>query len=116
MAVNQMLPSRSATNPCAPEPGVLSGYSLILPVFGSNRPSLFDFCPVYQSDPSGATAGSWGRESGVGSSYSLMTTFASEANKDKATNANKARSVRCIYDTPKPQILVGLEERCPGSP
>src|SRR5882724_7935672 len=116
MAVNQMLPSRSATNPCAPEPGVLSGYSLILPVFGSNRPSLFDFCPVYQSDPSGATAGSWGRESGVGSSYSLMTTLGSAAKRTEPTSANARRSARRIHDTPKPQILVALQERCPGSP
>src|SRR5262249_46961208 len=76
MVVNQMFPSRSATNPCAPESGVLSGNSLMVPVFGSRRPSLFAICPVYQREPSGASAGSCGREFAVGRSNSLIDTFA----------------------------------------
>src|SRR5215468_3732959 len=76
MAVNQMFPSWSATNPCAPESGVLSGNSLMVPVFGSRRPSLFAICPVYQREPSGASAGSCGREFAVGRSNSLIDTFA----------------------------------------
>src|SRR5216684_1139355 len=75
MAVNQMLPSLSETKPCGPEPAVFSGYCLNFPVFGSSRPSLFAVCPVYQSEPSGASAGSCGRECGVGTSYSLICTF-----------------------------------------
>jgi hypothetical protein len=42
------------------------------PVFGSSRPSLFAACPVYQSEPSGASAGPCGRDLGVGTSYSLI--------------------------------------------
>src|SRR5205807_3656589 len=76
MAVNQMFPSLSATSPCGPESGVLSGYSLKCPVVGSSRPNLLALCPVYQSDPSGATAGSCGREFGVGTSHSLIDTLA----------------------------------------
>src|SRR5579863_6288353 len=75
MAVNQMLPSLSATSPCAPELGVFKGYSLNSPVFGSSRPNLFAPCPVYQSEPSGASAGSCGRDFGVGTSYSWIGTF-----------------------------------------
>src|SRR6516225_4827118 len=70
-----MLPSLSATKPCGPEPGAFSGYSLNCPVWGSSRPSLFAPCAVYQSEPSGATAGSCGRDFGVGSSYSLIGTL-----------------------------------------
>src|SRR2546430_17470912 len=79
IAVNQILPWGSATNPWGPEPGVLSGNSLNFPVAGSSRPSLFAICPVYQSEPSGATAGSWGRESGVGTSNSLIVTLGDAA-------------------------------------
>src|SRR5215470_2988602 len=70
-----MLPSLSATSPWGPELGVFSGYSLKVPVFGSSLPSLFAPCPVYQSAPSGASAGSCGRDFAVGTSYSLMGTF-----------------------------------------
>src|SRR6266498_4723471 len=76
-AVNQMLPSLSAARPCGPEPSVFSGYSLISPVFGSSLPSLFANWPVYHSAPSAATAGSCGREFGVGTSYSRMVTLRS---------------------------------------
>src|ERR1700689_346270 len=75
MAVNQMLPSLSETSPCGPELGVFKGYSLNSPVVGSSRPSLFAAWPVYQSDPSGASAGSCGRDFGVGTSYSWICTF-----------------------------------------
>src|SRR5438309_12082093 len=70
-----MLPSLSATSPCGPELGVFKGYSLNSPVFGSSRPSLFAPWPVYQSEPSGASAGSCGRDRAVGTSYSLICTF-----------------------------------------
>jgi len=70
-----MLPSLSATKPWGPESRVFSGYSLNSPVFGSSRPSLFAPWPVYQSEPSGASAGSCGRDRGVGTSYSLISTF-----------------------------------------
>src|SRR6266567_8291771 len=72
-----MLPSLSAASPCGPESGVFNGYSLISPDFGSSRPSLFANCPVYHNAPSGATAGSCGREFGVGTSYSRMVTLTS---------------------------------------
>src|SRR6266536_2684985 len=75
MAANQMFPCLSATRPCGPESGVLSGYSRNCPVFGSSRPSLLAICSVTQSAPSGLTAGSCGRALGVGTSYSLMDTF-----------------------------------------
>src|SRR5271166_2599713 len=74
MAVNQMLPSLSATSPCGPELGVFKEYSLNSPVLGSSRPSLFASCPVYQSEPSGASAGSCGRDFGVGTSNSRICT------------------------------------------
>src|SRR5262249_13876551 len=74
-----MLPSRSATSPCGPESGVFNGYSLNWPVFGSSRTSLLAICPVYQREPSGARAGSWGRDFGVGTSHSLMVTFGGRA-------------------------------------
>src|SRR5947207_6589872 len=72
-----MLPSLSAARPCGPDAAVFSGYSLISPDFGSKRPSLFANCPVYHNAPSGATAGSCGREFGVGTSYSRIVTLAS---------------------------------------
>src|SRR5215468_275298 len=84
IAVNQMLPCRSATRPCGPECGVFSGYSLKAPVWGSRRPSLLAACPVYQSEPSGASAGSCGRDLGVGTSHSLMVTFGGSAVTDSA--------------------------------
>src|SRR3989441_13281049 len=70
-----MFPSLSVTSPCGPELGVFNGYSLNSPVFGSNWPNLFAPSPVYQSEPSGATAGSCGRDFGVGTSYSLIVTL-----------------------------------------
>src|SRR5579864_8917700 len=75
IAVNQMLPSLSATRPCGPDPAVFNGYSLKAPVLGSRRPSLLAPWPVYHSEPSGASAGSCGRDFGVGTSYSLICTF-----------------------------------------
>src|ERR1700758_1581341 len=74
IAVNQIFPSWSATNPCGPESAVFNGNSLNCPVFGSKRPSLLAIWPVYQRAPSGAAAGSWGREWGVGTSHSLIVT------------------------------------------
>src|SRR5437868_13303452 len=98
-----MLPSRSATRPCGPESGVLSGYSLKCPVVGSSRPNLLAACPVYQSDPSGATAGSCGRELGVGTSNSLIDTFIEAATRTvtaKVTQAGTSMSFRTrITDT-----------------
>src|SRR5215475_15025073 len=88
MAVNQILPCWSATSPCGPDSGVFSGYSLNSPVLGSRRPSLLAICPVYQSEPSGATAGSCGRELGVGTSHSLIETFAVDAAKRTAATAS----------------------------
>src|SRR5215831_3279002 len=85
MAVNQILPSRSATSPCGPESGVFNGYSLNWPVFGSRRPNLLAVCPVYQSEPSGASAGSCGRDLGVGTSHSLMVTLGGSAVTVSAT-------------------------------
>src|SRR5512141_591036 len=74
-----MLPVLSAARPCGPESGVLTENSRIAPVFGSRRPSLFASWPVYQSAPSGAASGSWGRDSGVGTSPSRITTLTFEA-------------------------------------
>src|SRR5579864_4651939 len=68
-----MFPALSATRPCGPESGVLRGYSRNWPELGSSRPSLLACCSVTQSAPSGATAGSWGRALGVGTSYSLIS-------------------------------------------
>src|SRR5438876_2694114 len=79
-----MLPSLSATKPWGPESRVFSGYSLNSPVFGSSRPSLFVAWPVYQSEPSGAKAGSCGRDRGVGTSYSLICTFSVPAAENPA--------------------------------
>src|SRR5579864_9069481 len=69
-------------SPCGPESGVFSGNSLNAPVLGSSRPSLFAICPVYQSAPSGATAGSCGLDFGVGTSYSRMETLKSPAGQN----------------------------------
>src|SRR5215471_9875874 len=91
IAVNQMFPSLSATNPCGPEFAVFNGYSLNSPVFGSSRPSLFAPCPVYQSAPSGASAGSCGRDLGVGTSYSLIGTLKVVTAVDAATKAANVR-------------------------
>ena len=52
--------------------GRLQWNSLNTPVFGSSRPSLLAPCPVYQSEPSGASAGSCGRDLAVGTSYSFI--------------------------------------------
>jgi len=43
---------------------------------GPGDPNVFDSCPVYQSAPSGASAGSWGYGSWA---HSLMAIFADEA-------------------------------------
>src|SRR5215469_8667456 len=99
IAVNQILPCGSATRPCGPELGVVSGNSLNFPVAGSSLPSLFAACPVYQSDPSGATAGSWGRDLGVGTSNSLIETCAEAATsivaaRQTATEAKIGLSTR----------------------
>jgi hypothetical protein len=39
------------------------------------EPNLFAACPVYHSEPSGASAGSCGRDFGVGTSYSRICTL-----------------------------------------
>src|SRR4029453_5130132 len=62
--------------PCGAECGTLSVYSLTSLVFGSTRPSLLVICPVYQIEPSGAVAGSCGREPGVATGQSLIATCA----------------------------------------
>src|SRR5205814_6160960 len=79
IAVNQILPSASAANPCGPDDGVLRGNSLNLPLTGSSRPNLLAACPVYQSDATGATAGSCGRDPGAGTSNSRIVTRGSAA-------------------------------------
>src|SRR5947208_7698762 len=103
IAVNQMLPCESATKPCGPDPAVLSGNSLNFCVAGSSLPNLLAACPVYQSDPSGATAGSCGRELGVGTSNSLIDTFIEAATRTvtaKVTQAGTSMSFRTrITDT-----------------
>src|SRR5207253_8758025 len=45
-------------------------------VFGSSRPRTLFIWPVYQSDPSAAASGSWGRDPGVGTGHSLIETLA----------------------------------------
>src|SRR5579862_308036 len=72
-----MLPSRSATRPCGPSLGPLSGNSFISPVLGSRRPSLLTICSVNQSEPSGPTAGSCGWPPLLGMSHSRMVTWRS---------------------------------------
>src|SRR5229473_7537 len=104
-----MFPSLSATSPCGPELGVLRGYSLNSPVFGSSRPNLFAPCPVYQSEPSGATAGSWGRDFGVGTSYSWISTFSipTVAKPTRVTASKKKDSARRdIECSPLQKIVV----------
>src|SRR3990172_97132 len=71
-----MLPALSATRPCGPDWGVLSGYSFIAPVLGSSRPSTLDHCPVHQMEPSAAARGSCGREPSEGTTHSLIATVA----------------------------------------
>src|SRR4029077_7665690 len=88
----------SATRPCGPELGVFSGYSLNSPVFGSSRPSLFTPWPVYQSEPSGASAGSCGRDRGVGTSYSLICTFRVPTVANPATAAAKTNGYNLRRD------------------
>src|SRR5579864_5717992 len=107
MAVNQIFPSRSATRPCGPEPGVFNGYSLNWPVLGSRRPSLLAPCPVYQSEPSGANAGSCGRDLGVGTSYSLIDTVS-------VPPAAKARRVAVRLNTQALRSDIGsvLKQNC----
>src|SRR5713101_6521264 len=51
IAVNQMLPSLSATSPCGPEFGVFSGYSLNSPVFGSSQAQLVRRLPCVPERP-----------------------------------------------------------------
>src|ERR1022692_283252 len=93
-----MLPSLSATSPCGPELGVFKEYSLNSPVFGSSRPSLFAPCPVYQSEPSGASAGSGGRDFGVGTSYSWIWTFSIPTVGEPASGAASANRHRGSRD------------------
>src|SRR3972149_2560506 len=71
-----MLPALSATRPCGPDWGVLSGYSFIAPVLGSSRPSTLDHCPVHQIEPSAAARGSCGREASEGATHSLIAPVA----------------------------------------
>src|SRR5215472_15839601 len=119
IAVNHMFPSLSATNPCGPELGVFSGYSLNSPVFGSRRPSLFAPCPVYQSDPSGASAGSCGRDFGVGTSYSLICTLRVVSAVDAATRVASVReaNLKDMGDPPScPEILGNCSPKGRKSP
>src|SRR6266700_1332010 len=102
MAVNQILPSLSATRPCGPELGVFSGNSLNSPVLGSSRPSLFTPWPVYQSEPSGASAGSCGRDRAVGTSYSLICTFRVPVVANPATVAAKTNEYSLRRDMEEP--------------
>src|SRR3954465_10453839 len=71
-----MLPSASAVNPCGPDSGVGSAYSLIAPVCVSTRPRRFENWPVYHMPPSGVASGSCGRDLSVGTAHSLNVTFA----------------------------------------
>lgn len=87
---------------CAARRRPLRGNSLIWPVFGSSRPKLFAICPVYQREPSGASAGSCGRELGVGRSNSLMETLAVLAASKSApatTNKKDAAYLQSLIET-----------------
>src|SRR5437868_4795623 len=106
MAVNQMLPCSSATSPCGPELGVLSGYSLNLPVLGSRRPSLLAACSVVHRAPSGATAGSCGRALAVGTSNSRMGTC------NGSTAANPAVVISNNRPALQDDILPPAQNRC----
>src|SRR2546425_626844 len=106
MAANQMFPCLSATRPCGPESGVLSGYSRNCPVFGSSRPSLLAICSVTQSAPSGLTAGSCGRALGVGTSYSLMDTFSAPI---EASSVAVTSSVSETVRLRRPIVFSSLE-------
>src|SRR5919108_4701965 len=74
IAVNQILPWPSATKPCGPDPGVFG--RKLFECAGSRIQSAQFVCCLSgnQSDPSGATAGSCGRDLGVGTSNSLIDT------------------------------------------
>src|SRR5919204_4941707 len=91
-----MFPCESATRPCGPESAVFSGYSFTAPVLGSTRPSLLASWPVYQSAPSGATAGSCGREFGVGTSYSWNCTLTFPAANRKKAEKRRAKTMRTV--------------------
>src|SRR2546430_971025 len=106
MAANQMFPCLSATRPCGPDSGVLSGYSRNCPVFGSSRPSLLAMCSVTQSAPSGLTAGSCGRALGVGTSYSLMDTFSAPI---EASSVAVTSSVSETVRLRRPIVFSSLE-------
>src|SRR5574341_2059910 len=94
-----MFPPLSAVSPCGPDSGTLRGYSRIFPVFGSSRPMALDCIAVYQSAPSGETAGSWGKEPGVGRSHSWIRTVAAPAGSamhaaiDSRPTVNPRRSI-----------------------
>src|SRR5688572_21582231 len=70
-SVIQGAPSGPTMTPCGAEPSP-SGISLTSPVSGSSRPNLPMCCAVYQTDPSGAGATSWGCEP-AGTGYSSST-------------------------------------------
>src|ERR1019366_6315348 len=104
-----MFPSLSATRPCGPDFGVFKGYSLNSPVLGSSRPNLFTPCPVYQSEPSGATAGSCGLDFGVGTSYSWIRTFSVPTVVEPASvaaNMNKTTLRKDMDCSPETKIVV----------
>src|SRR5271169_955996 len=104
-----MLPCLSAISPCGPELGVFKEYSLNSPVFGSSRPSLFAPCPVYHREPSGAIAGSCGRDFGVGTSYSWICTFSIPTVVEPASvvaSVNKHSLSRDIGHSPSQKIVV----------
>src|SRR5215471_13315828 len=60
--------------PCGPEFGVGSANSLNCSVDGSKRPTTLARWPVYQIDPSGATAGSCGYGGLLGVIHSWILT------------------------------------------
>src|SRR5207248_149760 len=60
LPVYQMLPSLSGCSPCGPDFAVGRSNSLNCLVAGSKRPMVLACCAVYQTEPSGATAGSCG--------------------------------------------------------
>src|SRR5438067_8969316 len=86
----QMLPSLSATIPCGPEFGVGSANSLNCSVAGSKRPTTLARWPVYQIEPSGATAGSCGYGGLLGVSHSSIFTSTLSTGDAARTTATAA--------------------------
>src|ERR1051325_3056954 len=116
MAVNQIFPSLSATSPCGPELGVLSGYSLNSPVLGSSRPNLFVCIAVYQSEPSGANVGSCGKDFAAGRSYSLISTLGAAAIAAAVNNIIVHRICLLIFILPPSRQILCSRWRKGGLP